>query len=98
MARRTEADSPAGATRATSRVVQAALDNGHEPSVDRTGARFRLVCSCGWKTAPNVTRKNAFAAVSAHVYAAGHTALLAANDTPERVNLAEVPTRSGGRG
>lgn len=98
MSRRTEADGSAGATRATSRVVQAALDNGHEPAVERTGARFRLVCSCGWKTAPNATRKNAFADVSAHVYAAGHTALLAANDTPERVNLADIPTRSGGRG
>lgn len=73
-------------------VTRAALDAGHEPSIERSGKRFRIVCSCGWKTQTNWSRKYSFLAVSQHVHEAGKAGL--EKDTPERVN---VPSAVGGR-
>lgn len=79
------------------KITQAALDAGHEPVVERTGKRFRLVCSCGWKTPINWTRKQVFQAVADHVWQAGHEYLEKgrlenAGDTPT-----EIPRSVGGR-
>jgi len=75
------------------RVTQAAIDAGHDPVVERLGNRFRLVCSCGWKTAINATRKNAFLAVGEHVWEVGHAELRRRGDTPKT----DVPHSVGGR-
>jgi hypothetical protein len=81
--------------RGTSRVVNAALDAGHDPVVEHAGKRFRLSCSCGFKTPAQMNRKNAFAAITEHVYAAGHVELRKrAGDTPPEN---DVPHSVGGR-
>lgn len=72
-------------------ITQAAIDAGHEPRVERVGARFKLVCSCGWETSSSSDRKRAFQAVAQHVWEVGHAAL----DTPEVV---DHPQSVGGRG
>lgn len=72
-------------------ITRAALDAGHEPRVERVGARFKLVCSCGWSTASSSSRKTAFQAVAQHVWEVGHQHL----DTPEIVDHPQVV---GGRG
>jgi len=72
-------------------ITAAAIEAGHEPRVERVGARFKLVCSCGWSTASSSTRKGAFQAVAQHVWEVGHQAL----DTPEVVDR---PQSVGGRG
>lgn len=86
-------------------VTQAALDAGHEPSVERVGTRFRLVCSCGFRTATSSTRKNAFRQIMEHVSEIGSRELRAAKiaageeipDTPpspEYVNSGLRPTEN----
>jgi hypothetical protein len=79
-----------------SAIVQAALDAGHEPSVQHSGKRFRLRCSCGWSSPSNWTRKRTFEAVQEHVYAAGHRAL-GQVDQVDAPMASEVQTQSGGR-
>lgn len=75
-------------------VTQAALDAGHEPRVEREGKRFRLVCSCGWRTSVSSSRKAAFQAVAQHVWEVGHAGLNGGTDTPEVV---QFPQTAGGR-
>jgi len=52
-------------------ITKAAIDAGHEPSVRHIGKRFVLVCTCGWSTPQNMTRKNAYLAVARHVQDVG---------------------------
>jgi hypothetical protein len=59
----------------TSRVCAAALEAGHDPSVEHEEKRFRLVCSCGFKTPVSMKRKTAFLRITEHIYEAGHAAL-----------------------
>lgn len=75
-----------------SRVVQAALDAGHEPSVVHEGRRFRIVCSCGWRSSTAWNRKRTFEAVTEHVYAAGRTQLEGSSGVsqPTSEELSEV--------
>jgi hypothetical protein len=56
-------------------IAMAAVEAGHNVDVEREGKRFRLVCSCGWKTSLAASRKKAFEAVSDHVIRAGRTYL-----------------------
>jgi len=44
-----------------------AAELGHEASIEHDGPRFRVVCSCGWHTNLNWTRKHVFLAVTEHV-------------------------------
>ena len=74
-------------------ITRAALAAGHEPSVKRLGKRFILVCTCGWSTPQNMTRKNAYLAVARHVQDVG---LAHMGDDP-RVSLAEPLPQAGGR-
>lgn len=80
-----------GVIRATSRVVQAAVDAGHDPDVVHEGKRFRLVCSCGFRTPINMTRKTAFRTISEHVYEMGHAALQAAGQVPDTPPTERLP-------
>lgn len=45
-----------------------AADLGHAVAVQSTDGRFRLVCSCGWKTPITARRKTAFRLVDEHVF------------------------------
>lgn len=67
-------------------ITRAALDAGHEPKVERSGKRFKLVCSCGWSTPSSMSRKVAFQAVAQHVWEVGHAGV----DTPEVVDPPQV--------
>jgi hypothetical protein len=78
----------------TSDVVNAALDAGHDPQVAHEGRRFRLVCSCGFRTPLQMSRKVAFAAISDHVYEVGR-AVLEASDTPPVVDLPQTVRATG---
>lgn len=40
---------------------------GHEISVDRSGGRFVLVCTCGFKTRRDFKRKTTFLAMTEHI-------------------------------
>ena len=44
-----------------------AIELGHEAAIEHVGGRFLIVCSCGWSTAKNWTRRHAFQAVTEHV-------------------------------
>ena len=48
-------------------VGRQAIELGHEASVEHLDGRFRIVCSCGWSTSKNWTRRHAFQAVTEHV-------------------------------
>lgn len=87
----------AGQTRAIPAVSRAALDAGHEPSVQRVGSRFKLVCTCGWSTSSSSSRKAAFQAVADHVWQAGREHLLRDEETPDTPEVGEFPQVAGGR-
>lgn len=53
------------------RVVGAAVDAGHEITVQREGKRFRLACGCGFTTQYGWTRKHVFDAANRHITVAG---------------------------
>ena len=74
-------------------ITRAAIAAGHEPSVIRSGRRFVLACTCGWKTPPNMTRKNAYLAVSRHVLDVGRAHLSETRGSDE-VNHSPI---AGGR-
>ena len=44
-----------------------AIELGHEAAIEHVDGRFRIVCSCGWSTAKNWSRRHAFQAVTQHV-------------------------------
>jgi hypothetical protein len=70
-------------------IVRAAIEAGHEPSIEHLGKRFRVVCSCGWKTPLRASRKAAFLAITEHVDQVGRPIL---RDTPT-----SIPGVVGGR-
>lgn len=74
-------------------ITRAALAAGHEPSVQRRGSRFSLVCTCGWSTPASMNRKNAYLAVARHVQDVG---LAHMGDDPG-VSVAEPLPQAGGR-
>lgn len=74
-------------------ITRAAIEAGHEPSVKRVKNRFILVCTCGWSTPQNMTRKNAYLAVARHVQDVG----LAHMGEDPGVSLAEPLPQAGGR-
>ena len=47
-----------------------AAEAGHQLSVEREAKRFRVVCSCGFQTRLNSTRKAAFGMAYDHAVAA----------------------------
>lgn len=63
-------------------IVRAAIDAGHEPAIEHVGKRFRIVCSCGWKSPLRASRKATFLAITEHVHEAGRPFL---KDTPTEV-------------
>lgn len=57
----------AGASGAAASVGYRAAMEGHAVQVQHSGRRFRVVCSCGWKTPVNWTRKLVMQATLEHV-------------------------------
>jgi hypothetical protein len=74
-------------------ITRAALAAGHEPSVQRRGKRFALVCTCGWSTPPSMARKTAYLAVARHVQDVG----LAHMGDAVGVSQSEPSPQAGGR-
>lgn len=57
----------AGAAGAATSVGYRAAMAGHAVQVEHSGRRFRVVCSCGWKTPVNWSRKLVMQATLDHV-------------------------------
>lgn len=75
-----------------------AAKNGHIVSVSRDEKRFRLVCTCGWRTPISAKRKTAFGMATEHAFEAAHGRIApvernARADTPE-----VMPRTVGGAG